>query len=71
MELIEGIRKKFPSLPLMADANSSYSLNDIDRLKELDQFGLMMIEQPLAADDIIDHAKLQQKLTTRICLDES
>ncbi|WP_338788859.1 o-succinylbenzoate synthase [Metabacillus sp. FJAT-53654] len=71
IELIEGIRKKFPKLPLMADANSSYSLNDTDRLKELDQFGLLMIEQPLAADDIIDHAKLQQKLTTRICLDES
>jgi o-succinylbenzoate synthase len=71
IELIEGILRQFPSLPLMADANSSYSLQDIDRLKELDQFELMMIEQPLAADDIIDHAKLQQKLTTPICLDES
>jgi o-succinylbenzoate synthase len=71
IELIEGIRKQFPNLPLMADANSSYTLSDIDRLKELDQFGLMMIEQPLAADDIIDHAKLQSQLTTPICLDES
>lgn len=71
IELIEGIRRKFPNLPLMADANSSYSLKDIDRLKALDQFELMMIEQPLAADDIVDHAKLQQKLATPICLDES
>jgi O-succinylbenzoate synthase len=71
IELIEGIRKRFPNLPLMADANSSYSLSDLDKLRELDQFGLMMIEQPLAADDIIDHAKLQKKLSTPICLDES
>jgi o-succinylbenzoate synthase len=71
IELIKNIRKHFPDLPLMADANSSYSLNDIERLKELDQFNLMMIEQPLAADDIIDHAKLQQMLDTPICLDES
>ncbi|KKI88885.1 O-succinylbenzoate synthase [Bacillus sp. SA1-12] len=71
IKLIEDIRKLFPDLPLMADANSAYTLADVDRLKELDQFGLMMIEQPLSADDIIDHAKLQQKLTTPICLDES
>lgn len=71
IELLKIIRKQFPDLPLMADANSSYSLNDIDRLKELDQYHLMMIEQPFASDDIIDHAKLQHKLNTPICLDES
>ncbi|WP_121663154.1 o-succinylbenzoate synthase [Metabacillus litoralis] len=71
MKIVEEIRKRFPDLPLMADANSSYTLKDVERLKELDQFGLMMIEQPLAADDIIDHAKLQEKLSTPICLDES
>ena len=71
LELIEQIRKVFPDLPLMADANSSYTLADMDRLKELDHYQLMMIEQPLAADDIVDHAKLQEKLSTPICLDES
>ncbi|PGT91098.1 MULTISPECIES: o-succinylbenzoate synthase [Bacillaceae] len=71
MKIVEEIRKRFPDLPLMADANSSYTLNDVERLKELDQFGLIMIEQPLAADDIVDHAKLQEKLSTPICLDES
>ncbi|MDQ0231109.1 o-succinylbenzoate synthase [Metabacillus malikii] len=71
IELIEEIRKSFPDIPLMADANSAYELNDIDRLKQLDKYKLMMIEQPLAADDIIDHAKLQHQLDTPICLDES
>lgn len=70
-ELISAIRRRYPDLPLMADANSAYSLADSGRLKELDQFGLMMIEQPLGADDIIDHAVLQSQLKTPICLDES
>lgn len=69
---LEAIRKKFgEQIPLMADANSCYSLNDSQLLKELDQFHLMMVEQPLAHDDIIDHAKLQNLITTPICLDES
>jgi len=71
VELIRGIRRAFPELPLMADANSAYTLADIDRLKRLDEFGLLMIEQPLGADDIIDHAKLQQYIDTPVCLDES
>ncbi|WP_175640696.1 o-succinylbenzoate synthase [Metabacillus schmidteae] len=71
IQLIEEIRKSFPDLPLMADANSAYSLDQLDQLRELDQFNLMMIEQPLAADDIIDHAKLQERISTPICLDES
>ena len=54
----------------MADANSAYTLADAARLKQLDDFNLMMIEQPLAHDEIIDHAKLQAKLQTPICLDE-
>ena len=54
----------------MADANSAYTLKDKNRLKQLDEFGLMMIEQPLAHDDIIDHAELQAALETPICLDE-
>jgi O-succinylbenzoate synthase len=54
----------------MADANSAYTLGDADRLQKLDDFYLMMIEQPLANDDIIDHAVLQSKMQTAICLDE-
>jgi len=60
-----------PEAPLMADANNAYSLADADRLVELDQFGLMMIEQPLAWDDLHRHAQLQRRLTTPLCLDES
>lgn len=71
LSIIKAIRKKYPELPLMADANSAYTLKDIALLQELDQYELMMIEQPLASDDIIDHAVLQAKLKTPICLDES
>ena len=71
IDVIRQIRKQFPDVPLMADANSAYTLEDIDLLKRLDEFNLMMIEQPLAADDIIDHAKLQREIATAICLDES
>lgn len=71
VEVIRAIRREFPKLPLMADANSAYTLDDLDLLKQLDAFNLLMIEQPLAADDIVDHAKLQKQLQTPICLDES
>lgn len=71
LALIERIRARFPDLPLMADANSAYRLADAAHLGQLDQFGLMMIEQPLDADDIVDHAYLQRQLRTPICLDES
>lgn len=71
LEVIAAIRKKFPDIPLMADANSAYTLDDIDRLAELDQYKLMMIEQPLAHDDIIEHSALQHRLKTPVCLDES
>jgi len=70
IEVIRAVRRQFPDVLLMADANSAYTLADIDRLKQLDQFHLMMIEQPLAHDEIIDHATLQQSLGTPICLDE-
>ena len=56
---------------LMADANSAYTLNDADHLAQLDEFNLIMIEQPLGADDIRQHAELQRRLRTPICLDES
>ncbi|WP_203246514.1 o-succinylbenzoate synthase [Sporosarcina beigongshangi] len=71
VEIIRELRKNFPDVPLMADANSAYTLEDVELLKQLDEFNLTMIEQPLASDDIIDHATLQKQLKTPICLDES
>lgn len=72
VQVIRGIRERFGAdVPLMADANSAYTMEHLDLMKELDQYGLIMIEQPLAHDDIIDHAKLQAQLKTPICLDES
>jgi len=70
VDAIRSVRERFPKIRLMADANSAYSLHDAARLKALDDFYLMMIEQPLAHDDIIDHAVLQPQLETPICLDE-
>jgi len=69
--VIGAVREQYPGIPLMADANSAYSLSDLPTLRQLDAFRLMMIEQPLAYDDIVDHAKVQQELVTPICLDES
>jgi o-succinylbenzoate synthase len=71
VDVIREIRKQFPSVPLMADANSAYRLEDLPLLKKLDEYDLMMIEQPLASDDIMDHACVQKELATPICLDES
>jgi O-succinylbenzoate synthase len=70
VDVVRQVRERFPSIKLMADANSAYTLKDTDHLRRLDDFYLMMIEQPLAHDDIIDHAVLQAKLQTPICLDE-
>ncbi|MCU1294111.1 MAG: O-succinylbenzoate synthase [Bryobacterales bacterium] len=70
VDVIRRVRERFPAIKLMADANSAYTLADIDHLKKLDEFYLMMIEQPLAHDDIIDHAVLQRELETPLCLDE-
>jgi o-succinylbenzoate synthase len=69
--LLAGIRRHYPELPIMADANSAYTLKDIERLKAIDDFNLLMIEQPLASDDIIQHSLLQKELKTPVCLDES
>jgi O-succinylbenzoate synthase len=70
VDVVRQVRERFPSIKLMADANSAYTLKDAAHLKRLDDFYLMMIEQPLAHDDIIDHAVLQSQLQTPICLDE-
>jgi O-succinylbenzoate synthase len=71
VDIMRLIRQEFPHIQLMADANCAYTLNDIEHLKALDEFGLTMIEQPLAHNDIVDHARLQAQLKTPICLDES
>ena len=71
VEPLARIRDEFPQVPLMVDANSAFSLADLPLLRQLDRFRLMMIEQPLAYDDIVDHAILQKELSTPICLDES
>jgi len=70
VDIVKRLRERFPSVKLMADANSAYRLSDAAHLKRLDDFYLMMIEQPLSHDDIIDHAELQKQLNTPICLDE-
>jgi o-succinylbenzoate synthase len=70
VDVVRRVRERFPTIKLMADANSAYTLADIEHLKRLDEFYLMMIEQPLSHDDIIDHATLQARLQTPICLDE-
>lgn len=71
LSLIQAVRQEFPTIKLMVDANSAYTLSDADLLKSFDDYNLMMIEQPLAHDDIIDHGQLQQLVKTPICLDES
>ena len=70
LEPVRRLRKEFAALKLMVDANSAYSLADLDLLKQLDQFYLMMIEQPLGWDDLYAHVRLQRELATPICLDE-
>lgn len=70
VDVVRQVRERFPNIRLMADANSAYTLADAAHLKKLDDFYLMMIEQPLSHDDIIDHATLQAQLETPICLDE-
>lgn len=71
LPMIEAVRDKFPNLVVHVDCNSAYTLRDIAMLRELDNFNLAMIEQPLMSDDLIDHATLQAELKTPICLDES
>ena len=72
LEFVAACRRALgPEAPLMADANNAYTLHDADHLARLDEFGLLMIEQPLAWDDLVRHAALQRRLRTPICLDES
>jgi O-succinylbenzoate synthase len=71
LEIVRRVRERFPEILLMGDANSAYTLKDVSLFKALDEFKLMMLEQPLAYDDMFDHAELQKQIETPICLDES
>jgi o-succinylbenzoate synthase len=71
VNVLEKVRARFPEIRLMGDANSAYSLADASLFRAMDEFDLMMIEQPLAYDDMLEHAKLQLQVRTPICLDES
>ncbi|MDW7760203.1 MAG: o-succinylbenzoate synthase [Acidobacteriota bacterium] len=67
----KALRSAYPDLMLQADANGAYAVSDIPRLRELDAFHMMMIEQPFPPYDLWDHAKLQREMETPLCLDES
>jgi O-succinylbenzoate synthase len=72
VNLVQAVRKDFPDITLSVDANSAYRLEtDIALLKQLDDYDLLMIEQPLTPGDLVDHSKLQRELRTPLCLDES
>jgi O-succinylbenzoate synthase len=71
LAVVEEVRRWHPGIALSVDANAAYTLEDRAHLKRLDAFRLQMIEQPLDAEDLIDHAELQKELETPICLDES
>jgi len=71
VDVVGAVRERWPDLPLQVDANCAYTPADAATLQELDQFDLLLIEQPLHHEDIVDHAKLQTQLQTPLCLDES
>jgi O-succinylbenzoate synthase len=71
LDIVRKVRERFPDIRLMGDANSAYTLKDVSLFRAMDDFNLMMFEQPLAYDDMFDHAELQKQIKTPICLDES
>jgi O-succinylbenzoate synthase len=71
VKIVERVRASFPEILLTVDANSAYTLADVPLFQTLDRFSLMMAEQPLAYDDMVDHAELQRQIETPVCLDES
>lgn len=71
LELLAAVRDRFPDIELTVDANSAYTLDDIDRLRAIDEFGLHYIEQPLHWDDMVEHAQLATMIRTELCLDET
>lgn len=71
LDPVAAVRERWPDLPLMVDANGAYDLGDADLLAELDAFDLVMLEQPLGADELLAHRRLAGRLATPLCLDES
>jgi O-succinylbenzoate synthase len=71
VDVARGVRAELPDVMLMLDANSAYTLADTAHLQQMDEFNLLMLEQPLGYNDIYEHSKLQPQLKTDICLDES
>lgn len=71
VERVGAVRAAHPEIVLSVDANAAYTLDDIDVFRALDEFDLLMIEQPLHPDDLLQHAKLQSQIRTALCLDES
>lgn len=71
IEMLRFIRDRFPTQTFHIDCNSGYRINDLEMFARLDDFNLAMIEQPLAYDDLVDHARLQKEIRTPVCLDES
>ncbi|MEJ5261801.1 MAG: o-succinylbenzoate synthase [Ignavibacterium sp.] len=71
IQFVKAVRKEFPEILFQVDANSAYELKHIDLFKQMDEYNLLLIEQPLGYDDIYQHSKLQRQLKTPICLDES
>ena len=71
VDVVAGVRRRFGDIPLMVDANCAYGRDDLDLLARLDEYGLVMIEQPFEYDELDTHAALQARIETPICLDES
>ena len=71
VKIVERVRADYPDIQLMVDANSAYTLADTSLFQAMDKYNLLMVEQPLAYDDTVDHARLQEQITTPVCLDES
>jgi O-succinylbenzoate synthase len=71
LNILRPVRERFPEIKLMVDANAAYKLEDLPMLQKLDEYDLLMIEQPFSYDDLVDHAELQRRIKTPVCLDES
>jgi O-succinylbenzoate synthase len=71
VEPVTAVRRAFPDTPLSVDANAAYSLTDLPLFEALDALDLLMVEQPLGHEDLLDHASLQRRIATPVCLDES
>ncbi len=71
IDAVAAVREAFPDVPLQADANAAYTIADLDQLRRLDEYNLLMLEQPFSGEDLWDHSRLQKEIKTPVCLDES